>query len=140
MSQGLVYGLIGGMIIGISMVLMMQILGRIGGVSGILKNAVLVNDGNKAWRILFIIGIIVGAAIVGYFKPELVIQREGFSKILLVISGLFVGIGTSMANGCTSGHGVCGMARFSRRSIVATVTFIGTAMIVVLIQSKVAGS
>ena len=71
-----------------------------------------------------------------WVKSELMSYRIGFSKNLLTSSGLLVGIGTYFSKGCTSGHGVCGIARFSKRSIIATLTFIGSAMVVVFINAN----
>lgn len=133
MTTDLILGLVGGMIIGLSVVLMMRLIGRIGGISGMVKSSLFDNDNNRLWRIMFIVGIVLGAALTGLAKPELMVQRVDYSKTLLIASGLLVGIGTYWSNGCTSGHGICGMARLSKRSIVATLTFIASAMVAVYI-------
>ena len=130
-------GLIGGMIIGVSVILMMYFLGRIAGISGMIKSSLFELDINSIWRVTFILGLVLGAALSVWVQPELFTQREGFAKPLLIASGLLVGLGTFWSNGCTSGHGVCGMARFSKRSIIATLTFMATAVIVVYVQAHV---
>ena len=123
--------LIGGALIGLSAAMMMHFHGRIAGISGILGG--LLTGDRALWRLLFAVGLVVGGGVwlavqPGQFSME--IQR---SPGALAVAGLLVGVGTRMGNGCTSGHGVCGMARFSRRSIVATLTFIATGAITVFI-------
>ena len=116
-------GLVGGILIGVSAALMLLGAGRIAGVSGITARAVGLSDSNlprmSAW--LFVLGLPSGAFIVALATGG--IDAQFASPLLLAIAGLVVGFGTRMGSGCTSGHGVCGMSRFSQRSIVATVTF-----------------
>lgn len=119
-------GLIGGGLIGLAAALMLIGAGRIAGVSGIFARATGLSDGSmpksSAWA--FLIGLPLGALIVAAVHGGIPAQFAG--PVPLVIAGLIVGIGTRLGSGCTSGHGVCGMSRFSQRSIVATLTFMAT--------------
>lgn len=119
--------------IGAAAVLLMAAQGRIMGVSGIVKELVPPIAKDWQWRVLFVAGVllapIVALLLTGSF-PEVAITN---SPIVLAIGGLIVGVGTSLGNGCTSGHGVCGISRLSVRSIVATGVFMITAIITVYI-------
>jgi uncharacterized protein len=122
----------GGLLIGIAAALRLLTNGRIAGVSGMLATASGIDKDGAPWgqAAAFIIGLPLGAALVAMFvrRPELVIAA---SPAALVIAGLLVGFGTRLGNGCTSGHGVCGVARMSPRSIAATLTFMGLAALTV---------
>ena len=120
----------GGLLIGLAAAAFMIVHGRIMGVSGILGGIVRPLKGDFLWRATFMLGLIAAP-----FIPRLVgllpeAQIEG-SLVQLVIAGLLVGIGTALGSGCTSGHGVCGIARLSPRSIVATILFVGSGMVTV---------
>ena len=120
----------GGLLIGLAAAAFMIVHGRIMGVSGILGGIVRPLKGDFLWRATFMLGLIAApfiARLVGLL-PEA--QIEG-SLVQLVIAGLLVGIGTALGSGCTSGHGVCGIARLSPRSIVATILFVGSGMVTV---------
>jgi len=121
--------LLGGILIGASALLLFWLNGRLAGISTISGKLFLFNKGEIAWRVVFLAGLIGGAALYYAFKDDAPIARANFPPDLLIISGLLVGFGTSQANGCTSGHGVCGLARFSLRSFVATATFLLTGII-----------
>ena len=115
--------LYGGILIGLSASLLLAFNGRIAGISGILYNLLLNNldTYERAWRLAFLIGLIGG----GYmFLPAQFELREGYSNLLLALSGLAVGMGTRIGNGCTSGHGVCGIGLLASRSVIATLVFI----------------
>lgn len=118
----------GGVLIGLSATLLLWLTGRIAGVSGILGGALFAERGDAGWRIAFLAGLVLAAGAYLSLVPEAQASREGFSPAVLVAAGLLVGFGTRMANGCTSGHGVCGLARFSPRSLAAVLTFMATAM------------
>lgn len=128
--------LLGGVIIGISALMLMLFKGRIAGISGMFKGLIWENGYEKVWRAAFILGLIVSATLVNWIFPEQLVSREGFSLYVLSFAGLLVGIGTFFSNGCTSGHGVCGTSRLSVRSIVATITFILTGVVGVLIAKQ----
>lgn len=123
---------IGGTLIGLSVALLMLTTGRIAGISGIVDGLIGNADG-KGWRAAFVAGLILAplvARLVGFTLP---MPQMPASWVVTAGAGLLVGFGTRLGGGCTSGHGVCGMARFSPRSIVATLIFMGTAMVVVAI-------
>lgn len=123
---------IGGTLIGLAVALLMLTTGRIAGISGIVDGLIGNADG-KGWRGAFVAGLILAplvARLVGFALP---VPRMPASWVVIAGAGLLVGFGTRLGGGCTSGHGVCGMARLSPRSIVATLIFMGTAMVVVAI-------
>ena len=122
---------IGGSLIGFAAFLFFAFNGRIAGVSSIASGVISKNE-NRFDNILFLIGLIIGPIIYSFSGNEIVSILTN-SIPLLIIGGLLVGIGTKIGNGCTSGHGVCGISRFSLRSIIATITFIITGVITVLI-------
>ena len=128
-----VSALIGGALIGLSAMLLMLLMGRIAGISGILAGCLALVGGDKAWRVAFIAGLVASpliGALVGLRLSEPLMPS---SWAVVVVAGLLVGFGTRLGGGCTSGHGVCGIARLSPRSIVATLIFMVTAMMVVFV-------
>jgi hypothetical protein len=131
-------GLTGGILIGLAAIALMGFLGRIAGVSGIASGLLERPSGDTAWRTAFVLGLIAGAAamrVAGWSQtPEI---AAGWPE--LIVGGLLVGIGTRIGGGCTSGHGVCGIARLSMRSIVATLVFVIVAAIVVYVRRHVLG-
>ena len=130
----------GGLLIGAAAALLLLLNGRIAGVSGMLATATRMGAGGPPWRqaAAFVVGLPLGAALVAAFvrRPELVIAA---SPAALIVAGLLVGFGTRLGNGCTSGHGVCGMARLSPRSIAATLTFMAMAAMTVFVMRHVMG-
>jgi uncharacterized membrane protein YedE/YeeE len=128
---------IGGALIGLASVLLMLLLGRIAGITGIFAGLLLSGGRERAWRGAFVAGLLaapLAAAASGY--PMAMPEMPG-SFAVVAVAGLLVGFGTRTAGGCTSGHGVCGMARFSPRSIVATCVFMATAIAVVAVTRHV---
>ena len=121
----------GGAIIGLAVVLFFIGNGRLAGVSGIASNF-LTSKIKRIDNLLFLIGLIVGPIIFSIFISNEIPFLIKNSFPLVIFSGLLVGIGTRMSSGCTSGHGICGIGRFSLRSVVATITFILTGIITVL--------
>jgi hypothetical protein len=124
-------GLGGGVLIGLASVGLLALDGRIAGVSGIL-GGLLSSPGDRPWRLAFLIGLPLGAGIVAAMAGGLPQVMQG-SSWQLVVAGLFVGLGTRVGSGCTSGHGVCGLARRSPRSLAATLTFIAVGMLTVFV-------
>ncbi len=130
----------GGALIGIAAAVMILGSGRIAGVSGILGGLVFGPEKDEApWRGLFLLGLVVGAFLMILLRPELGKATLQVGWLGMIAAGLLVGFGVRMGGGCTSGHGVCGIARFSRRSLVATVTFMVTGMLMVLVVRHVLG-
>ena len=128
-----VAALAGGVLIGLAAVLLMWLNGRIAGVSGIAGGLWFAVRGDRAWRALFVVGLIAGAWGATALGIVRIPPRTGFPPGLLVLAGLLVGYGTSLGHGCTSGHGVCGMARLSRRSLAATAIFLASAFVATFI-------
>ena len=132
-------GLIGGLMIGVAAAIMLLGAGRIAGVSGMAARAIGLGGGApRTLALTFIIGLPLGAALVAWAAGP-ILSRFPMSMATLAVAGLVVGIGTRLGSGCTSGHGVCGMSRLSRRSIVATFTFMATGFATVAIVNAVGG-
>ena len=125
---------LGGMIIGLAVVIFFLFNGRLVGISGIAANALTEKD-NKFDNLLFLLGLILGPILYTLFTNQEINITISNSLILLIIAGLLVGIGTRISGGCTSGHGISGMGRFSLRSIVATITFMIVGILTVSIKS-----
>jgi uncharacterized membrane protein YedE/YeeE len=129
---------LGGLLIGLAASLLRLSSGRIAGVSGICGRLLARSTGDRGWRLCFLAGLPLGALAVEAFRGELPIQIVA-SPVALVVAGLLVGFGTQLGNGCTSGHGVCGLARGSRRSLAATLTFMASGAITVFLARHVVG-
>ncbi|HEY0504285.1 MAG TPA: YeeE/YedE family protein [Lysobacter sp.] len=114
--------LIGGALIGLAATWLLATIGRIAGVSGIVNRAIDARE-ERGWRLAFLLAMIAAAG--AWFALSGAPARTGFPWIALVAAGLLVGAGTRWGNGCTSGHGICGLARFSRRSLWAVLVFMG---------------
>jgi uncharacterized membrane protein YedE/YeeE len=123
MQDSTVMALIGGALIGLATSLMLLLNGRIAGISGILGGAISARRNDFLWRALFLLGLIVGGGVAFKIAPSLFANTTSTSIPMIIIAGVCVGFGTSMGNGCTSGHGVCGVARLSPRSLIATGVF-----------------
>lgn len=119
---------IGGVLIGVAAVLLLWLSGRIAGISGILFGVFTRQVAERNWRLLFLVGLVLGGFIVQMTSSEALISRTDFPLPLLIAAGLLVGIGTRLGSGCTSGHGVCGISRLSLRSLLATLTFMAFGM------------
>ena len=122
--------LIGGLIIGFAVVLFFITTGRLAGISGIVSSTLEKNE-NKFSNLLFIIGLVIGPLVIIFFSKNDLVFKMTSSIPLIIVGGLLVGLGTKIGRGCTSGHGICGISRFSIRSIVATIIFMIFAMITV---------
>ncbi|MDA0805860.1 MAG: YeeE/YedE family protein [Proteobacteria bacterium] len=118
-----VSALIGDAFIGLSAVIMLAGNGRIAGISGILGGAISSRGDERRWRILFLAGLLLATLLYQIVSSSPITIEAQASPELLVIAGLLVGFGTRLGSGCTSGHGICGIARFSKRSFAATVMF-----------------
>ena len=126
--------LIGGIVIGLAVVLFFYSTGRLAGVSGIANNVITKNT-IRGTNLLFLIGLISGPIFYQLFISSDVPYLINNNTLILIIGGLLVGIGTQIGMGCTSGHGVCGISRFSVRSIIATISFIFSGAIVVYLMN-----
>ena len=126
--------LTGGLIIGFSVFLFFILNGRMTGVSGIASNF-LISKNNRIDNLLFLIGLILGPLIYSYFTKQKIEISITNSLFLLIGGGILVGLGTRISGGCTSGHGISGVGRFSLRSIIATITFMIVGILTVFIKS-----
>ena len=122
---------IGGALIGLAAVLLTLFTGRIAGISGIFGGCLSLGAGDKGWRIAFIAGLILAPLAGGLVGFPLAAPEMPASYVVIVAAGLLVGFGTRLGGGCTSGHGICGIARLSPRSIAATAIFMAVAVAVV---------
>ena len=127
-----VNAVIGGALIGLAATLLFAACGRIAGISGLL-NRVIEERNERGWRLLFLLGLLAGAGLWFTLGNPPLTARTDFSLPWLLLAGLLVGIGTRLGNGCTSGHGICGMGRLSLRSIVATLIFMAAGFITVFV-------
>ena len=131
--------LFGGALIGLSAALLMLLTGRIAGISGIFGGCLAVRANDRAWRLAFIAGLIAAPLLGALTGSPLALPAMPSSWVIITLAGLLIGFGTRLGSGCTSGHGVCGIARLSARSIAATGVFMVTAMIVVFLMRHVFG-
>lgn len=135
--ESIMWSLIGGIFIGLAATLLLLFNGRIAGISGILSGVMFPVKGDTFWRAAFIVGLLGGGLIAPLvFQRPFVFEMQA-SLPVIITGGFLVGLGTRMGSGCTSGHSVCGIARFSWRSITATVTFMLTAIITVALVRHV---
>lgn len=124
----------GGALIGAAAVLLLATLGRVAGISGIAAGSLRAVEGERGWRWAFLLGLLTAAGLVLWWQalPEAsprVLLRDALPAWQLICAGLLVGFGTRLGSGCTSGHGVCGMARGSKRSLLAVLVFMACAML-----------
>lgn len=135
--------LFGGVLIGISAVMVMALFGRIAGIAGVSRGALGMTGAGSAgdwqWRIAFVAGLIVAPLLVSVVSGNAVQQTVSSNLPMMALAGLLVGAGTALGSGCTSGHGVCGLARLSTRSLVAVLTFMITAALTVFILRHAVG-
>ena len=130
---------VGGLMIGIASAGLLLFHGRIAGISGIAGGVFRREAGDIAWRVMFLVGLFVAGLVWSYFYPQDYLVEISRSTPALVVAGLTVGIGTQVGSGCTSGHGVCGIGRLSKRSTAATITFMLTAALTVFVVNEVLG-
>lgn len=121
-----ILALLGGALIGLSASALLWFAGRIAGISGIFGGLLTPQSGDVTWRMAFVAGLVSGGLIFMFAAPQALAVPTGRSLPALAVAGLLVGFGTRMGNGCTSGHGVCGLPRRSGRSLAATLTFMAT--------------
>jgi uncharacterized membrane protein YedE/YeeE len=131
--------LAGGALIGLAASLLLLANGRIAGISGILSGLLVRQPGDVAWRAWFLAGLVLAGVLGQVLAPES-IGLSPRSLALTAVAGLLVGVGTRLGNGCTSGHGVCGISRLSARSLAATATFIAAGVAAVLVVRLLGGA
>ena len=123
---------LGGLLIGLGVIIFFIATGRLAGVSGISYNVI--SNNNRFTNFLFLIGLVIGPIVYKFLISENIPFLINKSYLIIIAGGLLVGLGTKIGSGCTSGHGVCGVSRFSVRSILATILFIFSGIITVLIM------
>jgi len=138
-DKAMIEALIGGAIIGIAVSFMLIGNGRVTGISGITAGLLNFAKHDIGWRIAFITGLLVGGITLNLMRPELFVLSANMSNYDYLIAGLLVGFGSVLGSGCTSGHGVCGISRFSMRSIISTIVYISFGIISVIIFKMLRG-
>ncbi|MBI3800980.1 MAG: YeeE/YedE family protein [Deltaproteobacteria bacterium] len=131
--------LIGGMLIGLSASLLLLFDGKIAGISGIVAGMLSPQKNDTGWRVVFVGGLLTGGFLLKLFAPQTFAIGIPRSAAALILAGLLVGFGTRLGNGCTSGHGVCGLSRGSKRSLIATAAFMATGVATVYVINHLLG-
>lgn len=131
--------LLGGILIGLSAAALLLFNGKIAGISGIVGGLLSPTQNETAWRLMFLAGLISGGLLMVQISPHALSMDVPRSATALLVAGVLVGFGTRLGNGCTSGHGVCGMSRGSARSFVATAVFMLTGMLTVYVVNHILG-
>lgn len=131
--------LAGGALIGLAASLLLVSAGRIAGISGITSGLLFPTRGDVRWRVLFLLGLVSAGAVAALLAPDS-IGTSPRSMVALAAAGLLVGVGTRLGGGCTSGHGVCGISRLAPRSIAATLVFVATGMLTVVVVRWLGGA
>ncbi|WNG58326.1 YeeE/YedE family protein [Archangium gephyra] len=140
MTSSFLLPLLGGALIGLSASLLLLANGRVAGISGVVGSLLAPVRGDIAWRVLFFGGLLTGGLLLAWLRPgsfAVPVTLSSGGVLLLVVAGLLVGFGARLGNGCTSGHGVCGISRGSVRSIAATLTFMATGVLSVFLARHV---
>jgi uncharacterized membrane protein YedE/YeeE len=140
MNQDWINALAGGCMIGLAATILLLVNGRVAGVSGIFFGIIRPGKGDFLWRILFVLGLVLGGGTAGAFLPTAFENSSGRPLLIVAIAGFVVGFGTFIGSGCTSGHGVCGISRMSVRSMVATMVFIATGVLTTLLYNLAGGA
>ena len=126
--------LLGGLIIGIAVAILYLMRGNYSGISGIYFNVISANKHGFLWRLLFVVGLIIGPVILSFCSyKDLGFEMPNTDPIIIILGGLLVGYGTELGSGCTFGHGICGIGRLSIRSITGTCVFVGAGVLTVLL-------
>jgi uncharacterized membrane protein YedE/YeeE len=131
--------LLGGMLIGLSASLLLLFDGKIAGISGIVAGMLSPKKNDTLWRIVFVAGLLAGGFLLKFFSPQAFAIDITRSSAALILAGLLVGFGTRLGNGCTSGHGVCGLSRGSKRSLIATAAFVAVGAATVYVINHLLG-
>ncbi len=139
MLSNLAWGAVGGALIGLSASILLLTHGKVAGVSGMLGGLLDAKTTDRSYRAWFLAGLLLMGLVLRFVRPSYLAPQATSSLGLTAAAGLIVGFGTSLGNGCTSGHGVCGISRLSIRSILATVTFILTGVVTVFLANHVLG-
>jgi len=133
------HALAGGVLVGLGASILLLFNGRIAGISGIFDGLLAPRAGDVAWRAAFLLGLLAGGAALLAFYPAAFSRPSNGSLVTVAVAGLLVGYGARLGGGCTSGHGICGISRFSARSIVATITFMLAGGLTVFVSGHLLG-
>ena len=128
-TEAVIMAIFGGALIGTAASILLLTTGRVAGISGILGGLLKASQESKQWRVLFLFGLFFAGSLGAAFLPEQIQIPQDHSLMALGAAGLLVGFGTRLGNGCTSGHGICGLSRFSKRSLIAVIVFMATGFI-----------
>jgi uncharacterized membrane protein YedE/YeeE len=141
MLPNLLRGAFGGVLIGLAASLLLLTHGKIAGISGMLGGLLDTKTTERGYRAWFLAGLLLMGLVLAFVRPELLASASGSSAplALTAVAGLLVGFGTSLGNGCTSGHGICGLSRLSPRSLLATATFMVTGALTVFVARHLIG-
>ena len=131
--------LIGGVLIGTAASLLLWLNGQIAGISGIFRGALKMDTPDRMWRIWFLLGLAIGGGLWWQMAGPTFTPRTDFPVPLLIVAGVLVGFGSRLGNGCTSGHGVCGIGRMSKRSMSSTLTFFSVALLTTFVVRHLVG-
>lgn len=134
-----VLSIVGGALIGLAASMMLLLEGRIAGISGIVGGLFAPKPGDIGWRIAFVLGLALAGLGAALVAPQLVASELGREPWMIVLAGLLVGVGTRIGNGCTSGHGVCGLSRMSPRSLASVLTFMTAGAVVATLVGRLVG-
>ena len=134
-----VESLVGGIVIGIAALVLLRFYGRIAGISGVFGGLFPFNTGETLWRMVFLAGLVTGGVILSFLHTDAVTFELAYSNPALILAGLLVGVGSRMGNGCTSGHGICGLGRLAPRSMVAVLTFMATGILAAVVVHQIFG-
>ena len=126
MTQDIINATIGGAMIGLAASMLLLFQGRVAGISGIVGGLLQRPGKDTQWQAIFVAGLLAGGMILMFMAPTTIVAPSTRTLGSVAIAGLFVGVGVRMSRGCTSGHGVCGLSRLSKRSLVATMSFMAT--------------
>ena len=136
-----VESLVGGIVIGIAALVLLRFYKRIAGISGIFGGLFPFNTGETLWRLVFLAGLMTGGVVLSFLHSDAVDFKLTYSNPALILAGLLVGVGSRMGNGCTSGHGICGLGRLAPRSMAAVLTFMVTGILTaVVVQQLFSGA
>ena len=134
-----VESLVGGIVIGIAALVLLRCYGRIAGISGVFGGLFPFNTGETLWRLIFLAGLFTGGVILSFLHSDAVTFELAYSNPALILAGLLVGVGSRIGNGCTSGHGICGLGRLAPRSMVAVLTFMATGILAAVVVHQIFG-
>jgi uncharacterized membrane protein YedE/YeeE len=127
--------LVGGVLIGLSAAALLFFNGKILGVSGIFGGLLHAKHGDTLWRVVFMAGLLFGGLLLGFIAPQTIEANINMPIGMVIIAGLLVGVGARLGNGCTSGHGICGVGRMAPRSLVATIVFLSSGIVTAVLCS-----